>query len=140
MQESVRDENKLLEPVYDVLERFESITEEVQEELVAELRKTTESEVVFHKTQINRIRSEYEKIKDKDNKLLEMHLESTIDKDVYEKKHREYHDKLRVLNIELEEHTDADFDYQTTVATVLSIARRAKQIFESSEVPEKDYF
>ena len=42
--------------------------------------------------------------------------------------------------MELEEHTKADYDYQTTVATVLSMARRAKAIFESSEPNEKRQF
>ncbi|MDP3710519.1 MAG: hypothetical protein Q8R29_02215 [bacterium] len=44
------------------------------------------------------------------------------------------------MNIELEEHTEADYDYQTTVASVLSVARRAKTIFESSELHEKRAF
>jgi hypothetical protein len=44
------------------------------------------------------------------------------------------------LGIELEEYQKADFDYQTTVASVFSIARRAKQIFESSEPKEKRVF
>lgn len=47
---------------------------------------------------------------------------------------------MQVLNIELEEHTKADYDYQTTVASVLSVARRAKAIFESSEPAEKRVF
>jgi hypothetical protein len=56
---------------------------------------------------------------------------------MYDKKHQQYHDQLQLLNIELEEHTKADYDYQTTVASVLSLARRAKAIFDSSEVHEK---
>lgn len=45
------------------------------------------------------------------------------------------------MEIELSEHTKADYDYQTTVATVLSVARRAKSIFEnSSEVANKRAF
>jgi len=32
----------------------------------------------------------------------------------------------------MSEHSKADFDYQTTVANVLSVARRAKTIFENS--------
>ncbi len=40
----------------------------------------------------------------------------------------------------MSEHRKADYDYQTTVATVLSVARRAKQIFESSEAAEKRAF
>jgi hypothetical protein len=50
-----------------------------------------------------------------------------IIKDVYDKKHEEYHEKIQLLNIELEEHTRADHDYQTTVAVVVSVARRLGQ-------------
>ena len=54
-------------------------------------------------------------------------------------------DKFRTLNwnaIKLELQFSGllslyDYDYQTTVATVVSVARRAKQIFESSEPSEK---
>lgn len=135
-------EKTLLKPVYEVLERFEGITEETQNTLVKELRESTEEEVVFHKAQINRIRTEYDQLKKKDDRLLEMYLDAdkSITKDIYDKKHQEYHDKIQLLNIELEEHTKADYDYQTTVATVLSVARRAKSIFESSEPHEKRAF
>lgn len=129
------NEKDLLKPVYAILERFESISETAQNELVAELRKNTESEVVFHKAQIERIRNEYEQIKKKDDQLLEVYLELSIPKDVYDKKHQEFNEKLQLLNIELEEHTKADYDYQTTIATVLSVARRAKTIFENSSEP-----
>lgn len=41
----------------------------------------------------------------------------------------------------MSEHNKADYDYQTTVAMVLSVARRAKTIFEnSSEVAGKRAF
>ncbi|OGN16867.1 MAG: hypothetical protein A3F98_02540 [Candidatus Yanofskybacteria bacterium RIFCSPLOWO2_12_FULL_41_8] len=63
-----------------------------------------------------------------------------ITKDIYDKKHQDYHDKIQLSNIELEEHTKADYDYQTTVASVLSVARRAKAIFESSEPAEQRVF
>jgi hypothetical protein len=136
-------EKDLLKPVYEVLERFESINEEVQNELVDELRKCTETEIVFHKAQINRIRAEYDKIKLKQNKLLEMFLEDdkSITKDLYDKKHQEYQDQMQTLEIEMAEHRKADYDYQTTVSMVLSVARRAKTIFEnSSEVSGKRAF
>ena len=64
-----------------------------------------------------------------------------ITKDVYDKKHQEYQDLIQVLEIEISEHRKADYDYQTTVATVISVARRAKSIFEnSSEIAEKRAF
>jgi len=64
-----------------------------------------------------------------------------ITKDIYDKKHQEYQDQIQTLEIELSEHRKADYDYQTTVATVFSVARRAKTIFEnSSEVAGKRAF
>lgn len=37
----------------------------------------------------------------------------------------------------MSEHRRADYDYQTTVATVLSVARRAKTIFDKSSDPSR---
>ena len=44
-----------------------------------------------------------------------------------------------LLNL-AQEYTQANHDYQNTVAVVFSMARRAKQIFESSEPSEKRAF
>ncbi len=63
-----------------------------------------------------------------------------ITKEQYDKKLQEIMDRLQSLGLELEEHSKADYDYQTTVATVLSVARRAKDIFDSSETHEKRAF
>lgn len=64
-----------------------------------------------------------------------------ITKNIYDNKHQEYQDRLQRLNIELEEYTNADYEYQTTVTTVVSVARRAKTIFEnSSDVAGKRQF
>jgi site-specific DNA recombinase len=128
-------EETLLKPVYELLERFESISEDTCNELVDELRKATEAEVSYHKAQVSRIRNEYDKLKEKDNRLLDLYTDAGITKDTYDIKHQEYADKLQLLNIELAEHTNADYEYQTVVATVLSVARRAKTIFERCSEP-----
>jgi site-specific DNA recombinase len=135
-------EKILLDRVYEILEAFEGISEDVQETLLIQLRENTEAGVEYHKNQVERIQSEYKKIKDKDNNLLEMRLEndSSITKEVYDKKHQEYYDKLQQLNIELEEHTKANHDYQNTISMVFSLCRRAKAIFDSSEPNEKRAF
>jgi site-specific DNA recombinase len=131
------NEKDLLTPVYELLERFESVTEETQNELVVELRKNTESEVVFHKAQVNRIRIDYDKLKIKQDRLLEAFLDQSITKDIYDKKHQEQQDQIQTLEVEMSEHQKADYDYQTTVATVLSVARRARTIFDSSSEPAR---
>jgi len=130
-------EKDLLRPVYEVLERFETITEEAQNDLVNELRKNTEAEVAFHKAQINRIRADHDNLKTKDGRLLELFIDQSITKDIYDKKHEEYQDQMQILEIELSEHRKADYDYQTTVATVISLARRAKTIFDESSDPAR---
>jgi len=131
------NETDLLKPVYEVLERFESIPEQVQNDLVAELRKSTESEVAFHQAQINRIRTDYDNLKAKQNRLLDALLDQSITKDIYDKKHQELQDQIQTLEIEMSEHEKADYDYQTTVAMVLSVARRAKTIFDGSSEPAR---
>jgi len=130
-------EKELLKPIYSVFDRFEKITKKTQNDLLEELRKNTETELVFHKAQINRIRNQYEQIQLKDGRLLEAYIDQSITKEIYDKKHQELQDKLQVLNIELEEHTKADYDYKTTITTIISVARRAKEIFKGSEIYEK---
>lgn len=68
-------------------------------------------------------------------KSLDPRYNKSITSDKYDKIHQEFNDKLQLLNIEMEEHTKADYDYQTTVYTVLSVARRAKEIFEKCSEP-----
>jgi hypothetical protein len=48
-----------------------------------------------------------------------------------------YQHSIREPEIELSEHTKADYDYQTTVAVVISVARRARVIFENSSEPSE---
>jgi len=60
-----------------------------------------------------------------------------ITKDTYDKKHQELQDKIQELEIEMSEHSKADYEYQNTVATVISVARRAKTIFDNSSEPAR---
>jgi len=54
---------------------------------------------------------------------------------MYDRKHQEYQNQAQLLELESSEHSKADYDYKTTVTTVLSVARRAKTIFENSSEP-----
>ena len=44
---------------------------------------------------------------------------------------------MQLLEIEMSEHSKADYEYQNTVATVISVARRAKTIFDTSSEPAR---
>ncbi len=133
-------ETELLRPVEAILERFERIPVATQDKIVESLRKSSEAEVEFHKAQVLRIRQDQDMYTQRKDALLDLLLDKSITKEQYDKKLQEYSDKLQLLNIEYEEHTKADCDYQTTIATVFSLARRAKQIFYSSEINEQRAF
>ncbi|MBT6253629.1 hypothetical protein HOI83_00095 [Candidatus Uhrbacteria bacterium] len=134
------NENKLLEPIYGVLERFGTISEEVQEILVEELRKSSEAELTFHKKEVARIQKDYNKHIDMKSSLVDLFVAKSITKPDYDKKLQEYSDQIQGLHTQLEQHSNADHDYKTSIGAVLDVARRAKDIFESSEVHEKQAF
>ena len=60
-----------------------------------------------------------------------------IAKDIYDKNLKEWKERQYEINLQTEEYTHADETYHITIATVLNLAKRALEIFESSEVPEK---
>ncbi|MFH1711896.1 MAG: recombinase family protein [Patescibacteria group bacterium] len=134
------NEDDLLKPIYNIFDLFEQITDEIQNRLVDELRKTSEAELAFHKSQIARIQMEHNKLTDRKSRLLDAFLDQSITKPDYDKKLQEIMDRIQTLVMEIEEHSRADHDYKTTVATVLSVARRSREIFEGAELPEKRQF
>jgi hypothetical protein len=93
----------------------------------------------YFNKEISDILDSYNKLRKRTNKLM-VNQHWRITKDDYDKKHKEFQDKLQRLNLEREEHTKGDYDYQTTVAMVISVARRAKEIFEGSEPAQKRVF
>lgn len=133
-------EKELLKPILSVFEQFKSIPDQMHQDIVDELRKTSEVEVEFHKNQIERIRAEYDRTQKKIDNLLDLRLEQSITPEMYDKKLNELKDAQHRLNIEMEEHTNADHEYHTHVSTVISLSKRMGEIFESSEPEEKRSF
>jgi site-specific DNA recombinase len=60
-----------------------------------------------------------------------------IDEAFFQKKLKEYKDREFAINQEMESHAKADESFHVTANMVLSLARRSREIFESSEVDEK---
>ncbi len=50
---------------------------------------------------------------------------------------KNFRTKWQVLEIEMSEHSKADYEYQNTVAVIISVARRAKTIFDNSSEPAR---
>ena len=134
------NEDVLLKPIYEIFDLFEGITDEIQNRLVDELRITSEAELVFHKSQIARVQMEHNKLTDRKSRLLDAFLDQSITKLDYDQKLQEIMDRIQTLAIEMEEHSRADHDFKTTVGTILSVARRSREIFEGAELSEKRQF
>ena len=56
---------------------------------------------------------------------------------MFNNKLKEYKEKQAELNEEIQRYTDADENYYITANTVLNLAQKAYEIFQSSEVSEK---
>lgn len=68
-----------------------------------------------------------------------MHLDGAIDSDTYHFKLEEYKKRQREITSEMVAHVNADETCLITAKTVLDLAKRAKELFESSKLPEKQH-
>lgn len=66
-----------------------------------------------------------------------LRINERITQEIYDKKLKEYKEKQYDINIRMEEYTRADENFHIVANTVLSLANRALDIFESSGVNEK---
>ena len=130
-------EKDLLKPIYEVLEQFSRITQQAIDEIVAEMRKANENKKIYHKKSIKGFTEEYNSVQVKIDRLMDLLLDRSITKDDYERKLKELKSKQYDLNIQVEDHTRADENYYIVAGTLLDLAKNAKDLFESSEVPEK---
>ncbi len=64
----------------------------------------------------------------------------SITPEMYDSFLREYKEKQAELLSEMQDHSDADEQFYITANITLNIAKRAKEIFISSEVDEKRQF
>ncbi|HVV15378.1 MAG TPA: hypothetical protein VHD55_03205 [Candidatus Paceibacterota bacterium] len=130
-------ENDLLKPVYEVLKALERMPQEQIDEVVAGLKQSHSSKQAYHGQAIGGLQKEYNEIQTKLDRLIDLLLDGSITKDEHDKKLKQLKGRQQEINILLEEHTDADESYIIAAATVLNLAKRARALFESSEVPEK---
>src|SRR5690606_20218912 len=66
-----------------------------------------------------------------------MHLDGGIDSETYHSKLEEYKKRQREITSEMEAHVNADETCIITAKTVLDLAKRAKELFMSSKLGEK---
>jgi len=72
-----------------------------------------------------------------DSSNLSIRDQRRITKDMFDKKLKEYKEKQVELEAKMQNYTKADENYYLTANMVLNLAKKAYEIFQSSEVEEK---
>lgn len=132
-------ESEFLKPIYSVLKGLQMPQERIQE-ITDGLRKMGTSEADFHKLNMANLRKEYDTIEDRISKMYDDKLDGRITEEMYDKKLREYKERQGQILVDMRIHSEADEEFYLTANTVLNVAKRALEIFKSSEVPEKRQF
>lgn len=129
-------ESELLEPIYCLLDNIKLNDEQIAE-LTEDLKKSTQAENHFFMGTMKELRKDYDKLENRISKLSDDKYDGSITNDFYNKKFKEYTESQSKIMSEINKHDKADKEYYLTADRVLNLAKRAREIFESSEPQEK---
>ncbi|MFH1769906.1 MAG: recombinase family protein, partial [Parcubacteria group bacterium] len=129
-------EEELIEPVQKLLKSL-VLPQDVLDRVTDSLKRTNEAKTVFQAEALNALRIQYDKKQVMLDKIIDLLADGSITQDDYDRKLKQYKEDQRETEVRMQEYTDADEQYHITAKTVLSLAQRAREIFESSEVHEK---
>jgi site-specific DNA recombinase len=114
-----------------------SLSEELIQQITLYLKDIYEAEGKFYQEQKRRLRKEQDQIQQRISKMYDDRYDGKIDEVFFAKKLKEYKDREFAILQEMEGHAKGDESFHVTANMVLSLAKRAREIFESSEVEEK---
>lgn len=132
-------EADLLKQVYSVLDGF-NLSDEKIAEITQGLKEIGENENRFYRKNITTLRAEHDRYDARIKKMYEDKLDGRITDEMYDSLLREYKEKQAEILSQMQDHSDADEQFYLTANMTLNIAKRAKEIFVSSEIDEKRQF
>jgi len=129
-------EEKLLDPVSEILKNIR-LPEKIVHEITEELRKINQTKNEFYQKELLKLKKEYEQIEDRISKTFDSLVDGIITKDIYDKKLKEYKEKLAEIEEKMKIYSSQDENFYLTAEIVLNLCNRAYEIFENSEITEK---
>lgn len=130
-------EEQLVELLLQHFDRI-SLTDAQVAALIAHLKNSLSKNMTFSLHHHEMLIKELNQIQTRLSKLIDMHVDGSIDTEAYALKREEYKKRQQEINAELENYTiNNDGDYIITAQVILDLARRAKEIFLSSNLNEK---
>ena len=132
------EEKDLLKPIYNVLNGIQLPDKRILD-ITEDLKKLHESKNKFHEQAVSELNIKYEKIENKIKHLFDLRLEDeqSITKDMFTSKLKELKEEQTEIIEKLAQHNKADEKFYLTANMVLNLAKRALEVFESSEPAEK---
>lgn len=107
------------------------------DEITLSLKGIAESENHFHLDSMNELKDEYDLLQGRISKMYDDKLDGSITSDMYDNKFTEYKSRQSEILVQMKEHNEADKNFYLTASTLLDLAKRAYDIFISSETFEK---
>ena len=129
-------EEKLLEPIAEVLKNM-ALPQNVIEDVTESLKIVEKSKNEFHNKILNNLKADYDKIDKRIAVMYDDRLDGRITADMYDQNLKKYAEKQQELLFEMRKYQQANENYYLTANKVLNLAKRAYEIFESSETEEK---
>ncbi|MEI7498043.1 MAG: recombinase family protein [Candidatus Falkowbacteria bacterium] len=130
------NEDNLIKPIKKLLNGLK-LPQERQDELVESLKTTEQAKNEFQKIQLKNLREEYDIIENRISVMYTDRLDGRITTEIYDQKLKEFKEKQYDILFKIKQFDNASNSYYITANTVLSLAQRATEIFESSEPEEK---
>lgn len=126
-----------------VLDQIKSVFKSIQipanvlAEIMDHLRNSHESEKAYHHQSIKSLHRESEDIARKQDRLTDLLLDESITRDVYNNKLTQLVNRQQEINQQLEQHHKGNEHFKIALTSLITLASRAYDLFESSTIDEK---
>lgn len=129
-------EEKLLDQIVGYLDKIR-LTDRQIADIVVYLKQSYAHEQEFYNHSHATLRKEFDQVQSRISKLIDLHVDGKIDAEAYRLKLEEYKTRQREITHEMKSHVNADESCLIAAETVLGLAKRAKELFMSSKLDEK---
>ena len=142
-RDPVKPEKKLFVPESVVLDQVKAVLRTIQlppkllDALLAHMKAGHEAENQFHRDAIEGLRREFDRFRDRLATLLDLRLDKSITQDEYDKKARELKERQTEIAARIEQHQKGEGDFRATLESLISLASRAGELFERSNMDQK---
>lgn len=130
-------EEEINSTIASVLQQFEIKNTALLGWIEESLRESHKEEIEYHKSTIQEITSNYERVKNRLDKLYDDRLDGRIDEEFYSRKFKQYTDEKELASRALEGHSQADTAFLKQSLDLYELSQRAPILYQQALREEK---